>query len=138
MHPIEACVKNPVKVSVGVLLVALFGLVAVYRMPMQLTPEVQRPTISIETRWAGGTPQEIEKEIMQKQEDELNSVENAIEMTSSAEDSNGRIEIEFRVGTDIGRHGCSGQDAILLRKFAAMMARWSMAQWRWRAMLRSR
>ena len=53
MHPIEAFVHNPVKVAVGVLLVALFGIIAVFRMPMQLTPEVQIPTITITTNWPG-------------------------------------------------------------------------------------
>ena len=36
MHLIEYFVRNPVKVAVGVLLVLLYGLVAVLTMPMQL------------------------------------------------------------------------------------------------------
>ncbi len=54
----EAVVRSPVKVSVGVLLIVLFGLVALERMPMQLTPEVQRPTITIDTLWPGGSVQD--------------------------------------------------------------------------------
>ena len=64
MQLIEAIIQNPVKVAVGVLLVALFGGVALDRMPMQLTPEVQLPTISIQTRWPGASPQEVEREII--------------------------------------------------------------------------
>ena len=41
MQLIDSFVRSPVKVTVGVLLVALFGYVALVRMPMQLTPEVQ-------------------------------------------------------------------------------------------------
>ena len=63
MALIETFVRNPVKVAVGVLLVLLFGLIAMVRMPMQLAPEVQRPVISIETNWPGASPQEIEREI---------------------------------------------------------------------------
>ena len=66
MHPIEAFVRSPVKVAVGVLLVTLFGLISMRSMPMQLTPEVQIPTISIETTWPGASPQEVEKEIVQE------------------------------------------------------------------------
>ena len=47
MQLIDAFVRNPVKVAVGVLLVVLFGIIALMRMPMQLTPEVQTPTITI-------------------------------------------------------------------------------------------
>ena len=70
MHPIEAFVRNPVKVAVGVILVTLFGVIALFRMPMQLTPEVQIPTITVETRWPGASPQDVEKEIVQEQEEQ--------------------------------------------------------------------
>lgn len=101
MHPIEAFVRNPVKVSVGVLIVALFGIIALIRMPMQLTPEVQIPTISIQTRWPGASPQEIEREIVQEQEEQLQSVEGVTKMTSECMDSSGQITLEFNVGTNM-------------------------------------
>jgi HAE1 family hydrophobic/amphiphilic exporter-1 len=101
MHPIEAFVRHPVKVWVGVLLVVLFGTTALMRMPMQLTPEVQVPTLSIETRWPGASPQEVEREILQEQEEQLKAVEGVIKMTSEAADSVGRITLEFAVGTNM-------------------------------------
>ena len=101
MHPIEACVHNPVKVAVGALLLILFGLIAVMRMPMQLTPEVQTPTLTVETRWPGASPQEVETEIVQEQEEQLKSVEGVTKMTSESMDSMGRISLEFLVGTNM-------------------------------------
>ena len=50
MNLVAAFVRNPVKVIVGVVLLVLFGLLALVRMPMQLVPEVEIPTITIETR----------------------------------------------------------------------------------------
>ncbi|WP_442481545.1 efflux RND transporter permease subunit [Aeoliella sp. SH292] len=101
MHLADAIVRNPVKVAVGVLLVVLFGLVAVFRMPMQLTPEVQTPTITVETRWPGASPQEVEQEIVIEQEEQLKGVEGARKLSSESLDSMGRIIIEFAVGTDM-------------------------------------
>ena len=101
MHPIEAFVRNPVKISVGVLIVALFGLIAMMRMPMQLTPEVQIPTITISTRWPGASPPELEQEIGQQQEEFLQSVEGVTKLTSESMDSVGNITLEFLVGTDM-------------------------------------
>jgi len=103
MHLIEAIVHSPVKVAVGVLLVALFGFVAVVSMPMQLTPEVQTPTITIETRWPGASPQEIEREIIIEQEEQLKSVESVTKMTSESTDSLARITMEFLVGTNMDK-----------------------------------
>lgn len=98
---IEFFLQNPVKVAVGVLLVALFGTVALLRMPMALTPEVETPTISIETKWQGRSPQEVEKEIVIEQEEQLKSVEGIRKMTSESSDSTGKITLEFLVGTDM-------------------------------------
>lgn len=101
MHPIEAFVRNPVKVAVGVILVALFGVISIFRMPMQLTPEVERPTISVQTLWPGASPQEIEREIVQPQEEQLQSVEGVTKMNSQSMDSSGTVTLEFAVGTDM-------------------------------------
>jgi len=101
MHPIEACVNNPVKVIVGVLLLTLFGTISLFRMPMQLTPEVQTPTLTVQTRWPGASPQEIEREIVQEQEEQLQSVEGLQKLSSESLDSLGRITLEFPVGTNM-------------------------------------
>src|SRR5829696_7229512 len=101
MKLIEKFVHSPVKVSVGVLLVALFGVIAVFRMPMQLTPEVQTPTLTVETLWPGASPQEVEREIVQEQEKQLKSVEGVTKMTSESKDSVGTIILEFKVGTNM-------------------------------------
>lgn len=98
---IEAFVRNPVKVIVGILLVALFGMVFFLRMPMQLTPEVQRPSITVSTRWPGASPQEVEREIVLEQEEYLKSVEGLVRLTSESSDSKGSITLEFQVGTNL-------------------------------------
>ncbi|WP_339673740.1 efflux RND transporter permease subunit [uncultured Gimesia sp.] len=101
MNLINAIVHNPVKVTVGVLMTVLFGLVALTRMPMQLTPEVQRPTITVETRWPGASPQEVEREIVLEQEEQLKSVEGITKLSSESADSKGTITLEFLVGTNM-------------------------------------
>jgi HAE1 family hydrophobic/amphiphilic exporter-1 len=101
MSLIEIFVRNPVKVAVGVLLVALFGLIALVRMPMQLTPEVTIPIITVETIWPGASPQEVEQEIIIEQEEQLTSVEGMTKLSSSSMDSRGLITMEFQVGTEM-------------------------------------
>ena len=98
---IEAIVSNPVKVAVGVVLVVMFGVIALYNMPVQLTPEVDIPTLTVETRWPGASPEEVEREIVQEQEEQLQSVEGVRKLTSESMDSQGKITLEFAVGTDL-------------------------------------
>ncbi|MHC4223632.1 MAG: efflux RND transporter permease subunit, partial [Planctomycetota bacterium] len=101
MDPVLGFVRNPVKVSVGVLIVALFGAIALFRMPMQLVPEVQIPTIKIETFWPGASPMEVEREIVQEQEEQLKGVGGMTKLSSASSDSRGEVTLEFAVGTDM-------------------------------------
>src|SRR5437763_11063189 len=101
MNLIHGFVQNPVKVTVGVILVLLFGVLAAMRMPMQLTPEVEIPTLTIETVWPGASPQEVEQEIVQEQEEQLKSVEGVRKISSESMDSMGRVTLEFPVGADM-------------------------------------
>ncbi|TWT66832.1 Multidrug resistance protein MdtC [Posidoniimonas polymericola] len=101
MNIVESLVRNPVKVSVGVLLVVLFGTVAMTKLPMQLTPEVETPTLTITTRWPGASPAEVEQEIVIEQEDQLKGVEGVQKMSSESKDSSGEITLEFAVGEDM-------------------------------------
>lgn len=98
---IQAFVNNPVKVIVGVLLVALFGVIGLYQMPRQLTPEVEIPTVTVETRWPGASPQEVERQIVQEQEQQLKSVEGVVKMSSESMYGMGKITLEFSVGTNM-------------------------------------
>ncbi len=101
MSPISWFIENPVKVSVGIILLTLFGGIALFQMPMQLTPNVERPSVGIDTRWDGASPQEIEKEIVNLQEAKLKSVEGITKMSSSSSDSRASIDLDFAVGTDM-------------------------------------
>jgi HAE1 family hydrophobic/amphiphilic exporter-1 len=101
MSLVETFVKNPVKVTVAVMLMTLFGSISYFSMPMQLTPEVQTPSLSVSTAWPGASPQEVEQEIVREQEEMLKSVEGITKLSSESTDSVGTITLEFAVGTDM-------------------------------------
>ncbi|MFM8291424.1 MAG: efflux RND transporter permease subunit, partial [Planctomycetia bacterium] len=103
MNLVADCVASPVKVAVGVILVTLFGVLSILSMPVQLTPEVQIPTITVECRWRGASPQEIERELIQPLEEQLRSVEGLVKLSSDSTSSSGNVELEFAVGTDMAQ-----------------------------------
>ena len=101
MSLIKSSIKFPVTVIVAVLIITIGGFMALRKVPIQLTPEVSRPIVSVETTWLGASPAEIEKEIIDQQEEYLKSVEGVLEMRSQSSDGSGSITLEFPVGTDI-------------------------------------
>ncbi|MGD9022500.1 MAG: efflux RND transporter permease subunit [Deltaproteobacteria bacterium] len=107
MKLVDTSIKKPVTVTVGVILLVLFGLISLFRIPIQLTPNVDMPEVSVETFWDGASPLEVEREVIDVQEDELKNVEGLDKMTSESSDGVGYINLMFEIGTDT--------DAALLR-----------------------
>ena len=103
MDPIKFAIENPVKVSVGVLLLLLFGFVSLFTIPIQLTPDVDQPVITVETNWVGRSPEEVEKDIIEEQEEYLKSISNLRKLEASATQGRASITLEFFVGTDLDR-----------------------------------
>ena len=100
MKLVDASIKNPITVVVGVILLVMFGLIALLRIPVQLTPNVDKAEITVNTDWPGASPQEVEREIVDEQEDVLKSVEGLIEMKSESFYGRGTVALKFQVGTD--------------------------------------
>ncbi|MFG0326281.1 MAG: efflux RND transporter permease subunit [Phycisphaerales bacterium JB037] len=101
MNPIRWCISRPVSVSVGVLLVVMFGVLGLREIPVQLTPTVDRPVVTVTTNWAGRSPQEIVDEITKEQEEQLKNVDNLKSMRSTSRTGQAEITLEFYIGTDI-------------------------------------
>ncbi|MGY6587941.1 MAG: efflux RND transporter permease subunit [Wenzhouxiangella sp.] len=94
---------NPVAVAVGCILLILFGLLSLSRLPVQMTPNIDRPSISVSTGWRAAAPAEIESEIIEPQENQLRDVPGLQRMTSTASQGRGSINLEFDVNADINR-----------------------------------
>lgn len=94
-------IQRPVTVAVGVMLVMLFGFLAVFDLPIQLTPDISRPTLTVRTVWRGASPEEIEAQILNEQEEVLQSLAGLRRMEAEARPDEGSITLEFEVGSDI-------------------------------------
>ena len=94
---------NPVAVAVGCILLVIFGLISLSRLPIQLTPNIDRPTISISTGWRAAAPSDVESEILEPQENQLRDVPGLQRMTSTARQGRASINMEFDVNVDLNR-----------------------------------
>ena len=101
MNAVKFSIEKPVTVIVAVILVILFGLIGLSRMPYQLSPTVIEPEITVTTTWAGSTPYEVEREIIEEQEKVLKGVPGLVEMESASFNSQGTVTLRFSIGTDV-------------------------------------
>ncbi|MEM8873384.1 MAG: efflux RND transporter permease subunit [Planctomycetota bacterium] len=100
MDLIETSVRRPVSVAVVVLLIILAGIAALRSVPIQLTPNVDQPVVTVTTAWFGESPQEIVREIVEEQEERLKNVSGLREMTSESTEGQASIRLEFFTGVD--------------------------------------
>ena len=61
-------IERPVILTVGILILTLFGVLSIFNVPVQMIPDLDARVISIRTSWPGATPQDVEKEILIDQE----------------------------------------------------------------------
>ncbi len=99
MNLVRTSVLQPVSVAVGVLLTVLAGLVAMQRVPIQLTPDVEDTVVAVTTRWEGASPLEVEREIVDRQEEKLQGIANLKAITSTSQQGQGVVRLEFATGT---------------------------------------
>ena len=99
MDIVQYALKKPVSVAVAVILIITFGLIGLGKLPIQLTPDVETPRITVKTTWKGATPFEIEKEIIEKQEETLKGLQGLSKMESSSYNSFGEVTLSFELET---------------------------------------
>lgn len=99
----DAIVKRGILTAVATLIVAVLGIVAAFKIPVQMIPDLEVRTVSIRTTWPGATPQDVEKEILVEQEEHLRSVRGLQRIVSSASFGGAEIELEFPFGIDLNQ-----------------------------------
>ena len=103
MPAIRTAIDRPIAVLAAVVMVVMLGLVALRTIPIQLTPDVRKPIITITSYWLGAAPAEVEREIVNRQEEVLKGLEGLEEMTSTSEDGRSEITLEFNIRQDMDR-----------------------------------
>ncbi|MDH5564468.1 MAG: efflux RND transporter permease subunit, partial [Nitrospirota bacterium] len=100
MNLVQSAIRYPVSTIVGVLLLVLFGVVALVKLPVQLAPDVEKHEVTVDTRWPGGSPLEVEREIIDEQEEQLKGVEGLEKMFSESSYGQGKVILRFPTGAN--------------------------------------
>jgi len=103
MNLIRAAIDRPIAVVSAVLMVLMFGLVALNNIPIQLAPDVDRPVITVTTNWPGAAPAEVEREVLNRQEEQMAGLEGLENITGNAEQGRSRLTLEFSVSSNMDK-----------------------------------
>ncbi|MEA1980981.1 MAG: efflux RND transporter permease subunit [candidate division Zixibacteria bacterium] len=97
----DISIKRPIMMSMFLIVFLLFGGIAYLGMPLDLTPDVDIPYVTIQTVYPGSGPKEIETQITKKIEDAVSSVSKIELMTSYSMEGVSLIILKFELDKDV-------------------------------------
>ena len=101
MSLVQASVKRPVFVVMITLIIMILGGIALWRLPIDLMPDITNPTISISTSYENASPEEIEELITRPIEEAMSAVPGVIEVSSNSTEGRSNVRVTFDWGYDL-------------------------------------
>ncbi|MEI6668738.1 MAG: efflux RND transporter permease subunit [Acidobacteriota bacterium] len=101
MSLVTLSVRRPVAVGMLVVAVAIFGAVSFTRLPVNLLPEISYPTLTIETKYAGAAPSEVESLITRPVEESVGVISGVQRLTSRSRSGLSQVTLEFAWKTNM-------------------------------------
>ncbi|MBU0968477.1 MAG: efflux RND transporter permease subunit [Proteobacteria bacterium] len=94
-------VRRPIFATMVTLIVVIIGLVSLNRLRIDLLPNIEVPTLTVQTGYEGASPEVMERLVTQILEEIVATVPGVEEMTSQSSEGNSSIRVSFVWGTDI-------------------------------------
>ena len=108
----EVSIKRPVFATVMSLLLLLVGIIAYDRLSVREYPNIDVPTVSVETRYSGANASIIESQVTNVLEDSLSGIEGIDFMTSSSSSGKSEITINFKLDRDADNAASDVRDRV--------------------------
>lgn len=96
----KVSVQRPVAMIMFILTLVIFGVIAFLNLPVDLTPEIELPYVTVQTIYMGAGPEEIETSVIKPIEEQLSTVNNVKNITSFTSEGIGYVILEFNMGVD--------------------------------------
>ncbi len=94
-------ISRPILIWMSLLAIAILGIQAYFRLPAELNPRVDIPTLTVTTVYPGAGPPEIETQLSKPLEDAVGTVGGVKDVYSSSQANVSILSMDFRVGTDL-------------------------------------
>ncbi len=101
MKIVEISLRRRVTVSMCAVALVLFGAVAFTRLPINLLPDVSYPTLTVETRFPGAAPAEVESLVSRPVEEAAGVVAGVKKITSVSKPGLSQVTLEFDWGRNM-------------------------------------
>lgn len=96
-------VTRPVAVTMRIAALTLLGIVCLFRLPIDLLPKVDIPTVVVNTDWPNTAPEEIETQLTRPIEQAVSSVPGLYNVTSTSQLGQSSVRVQLDYGVDVNQ-----------------------------------
>ncbi len=93
--------SRPVAITMFVIAFAVFGVVSLYKLPLDLLPEISYPTLTVRTTYEGAAPEDVEDRVSRRIQEALSTLPNLVRSTSISRAETSDVVLEFDWGTEM-------------------------------------
>ena len=96
----ELCVRRPVFTTMLIMALVVMGWFSYDRLGLDLLPKIDRPVVTVTTKLAGASPEEMETQVTKLVEEVVNTINGLEELRSSTSEGNSRVTAIFALERD--------------------------------------
>ena len=94
-------IQRPILATMMNLVLVLFGLIGLTRLPVRELPDIDPPIVSVTTVYPGANAQVVETEVSERLEEAVNNIQGIKTLRSESREGVSNITIEFDLSRDI-------------------------------------
>ena len=97
----EISIRRPVFAWMLMAALIVFGAISFHRIGISQLPDVDFPVVSVSLSLPGAAPEVVESQVLDTVEDAIMELDGIRSVTSTAQQSSGRISVEFELNRNI-------------------------------------
>ncbi len=91
----DFAIRRPMVTIVTMVALVLFGIVALFNLDVDEFPDIQQPIIFVAVPYPGASPSQVEREVVDRMEEQINAISGIDEIDSKSTDGFAQITVQF-------------------------------------------
>src|ERR1700722_14536697 len=108
----DFAIKRPLVTTVVMILLVTCGVAALLALDTDEYPDIADPAVSVIAIYPGASPQQVEREVVDRMEEQFNGISGLDNMESTSRDGVAQIDLHFKYSTNVDAAAQDVRDAI--------------------------